>query len=54
MKITLQTLLERYVKEYVICGECGKPDTQLVLETRIMRKRCDACGASISVKPLRK
>ena len=53
-KVTLQTLLERYVKEYVICGECGKPDTRLVTETRIMWKRCDACGASISVKPLRK
>ncbi len=53
-KVTLQTLLERYVKEYVICAECGKPDTQLVVETRILRKRCDACGATMSVKPLRK
>ena len=53
-KITLQNLLERYVKEYVICGECGKPDTILVTEARILRKRCDACGASIAVKPLRK
>ena len=53
-KVTLQTLLERYVKEYVICAECGKPDTRLVTETRILRKRCDACGAAISVKPLRK
>ena len=52
--ITLQNLLERYVKEYVICGECGKPDTVLIIETRILRKRCDACGASIAVKPLRK
>jgi translation initiation factor 2 subunit 2 len=53
-KLTLQSLLERYVKEYVICGECEKPDTSLVIETRIMRKRCDACGASTAVKPLRK
>ena len=53
-KVTLQTLLERYVKEYVICNECGKPDTKLVYETRLMFKRCDACGASSSVKPLRK
>ncbi|MCG3215119.1 MAG: translation initiation factor IF-2 subunit beta [Candidatus Heimdallarchaeota archaeon] len=53
-KVSLQTLLERYVKDYVICGECGKPDTRLITETRIMWKRCDACGASIAVKPLRK
>ena len=53
-RTTLQSLLERYVKEYVICGECGKPDTVLITETRILRKRCDACGASIAVKPLRK
>lgn len=53
-RATLQTLLERYVKEYVICGECGKPDTRLVMEARLLRKRCDACGAAISVKPLRK
>ena len=53
-KATLQTLLERYVKEYVICAECEKPDTRLLIEARILRKRCDACGATISVKPLRK
>ena len=53
-KTTLQNLLERYVKEYVICGECDKPDTVLVTEVRILRKRCDACGASMAVKPLRK
>lgn len=51
---TLQNLLERYVKEYVICGECQKPDTILRTENRILIKRCDACGASIAVKPLRK
>jgi len=53
-KTTLQTLLERYVKEYVICGECEKPDTKFITESRILRKRCDACGASSAVKPLRK
>ena len=26
---TLQSLLERYIKEYVLCQECGKPDTRL-------------------------
>ncbi|MHA1707802.1 MAG: translation initiation factor IF-2 subunit beta, partial [Candidatus Heimdallarchaeaceae archaeon] len=31
---TLRNLLERYVKEYVICNECGKPDTQLITEAR--------------------
>ncbi len=53
-RVTLQSLLERYVKEYVICNECSKPDTKLVAESRILWKRCDACGASTAVKPLRK
>lgn len=53
-KITLQNLLQRYVKEYVICNECKKPDTILITEDRITYKKCEACGASSAVKPLRK
>ncbi|MHA1686212.1 MAG: translation initiation factor IF-2 subunit beta [Candidatus Heimdallarchaeaceae archaeon] len=53
-KVTLQNLLERYVKEYVICNECKKPDTILITQDRITYKRCEACGAFSAVKPLRK
>lgn len=42
--------LATYVKEYVICPECGKPDTKLIREGRILQKQCEACGARSAVK----
>jgi translation initiation factor 2 subunit 2 len=47
---TMIDLLNRYMKEYVICSECGKPDTHLVKEDRINFLVCEACGARDSVK----
>jgi translation initiation factor 2 subunit 2 len=49
---TLNELIMRYLKEYVICPECGKPDTKLVKKDRITFLVCEACGAQTSVKPL--
>ena len=37
--------LESYVEEFVLCSECGLPDTRLVRENRNLMLRCDACGA---------
>lgn len=37
--------IEQYAKTYVICRECGKPDTQLEREDRLLFIRCQACGA---------
>ncbi|WP_231184806.1 translation initiation factor IF-2 subunit beta [Haladaptatus sp. DYF46] len=39
------TALDEYVEEFVICSECGLPDTRLVRENRNLMLRCDACGA---------
>ncbi|NHJ86649.1 MAG: translation initiation factor IF-2 subunit beta [Asgard group archaeon] len=47
---TMTDLLNRYIKEYVICPECEKPDTQLKKEDRITFLVCEACGARTSVK----
>ena len=44
-------LIRSYVDDYVICSECGKPDTRLVKDDRILILRCDACG---SHRPVRK
>lgn len=41
--------LEQYVDNYVICKECGKPDTKLVKEGIITFLRCQACGAKHSI-----
>ncbi|MHA2223654.1 MAG: translation initiation factor IF-2 subunit beta [Candidatus Hodarchaeales archaeon] len=42
--------LENYVKDFVLCEECNKPDTKLVREGRILIKVCEACGARGAVK----
>jgi translation initiation factor 2 subunit 2 len=41
--------IEQYVKEFVLCKECGKPDTELVKQERINFIHCLACGAKHSV-----
>ncbi|MDP2749658.1 MAG: translation initiation factor IF-2 subunit beta [Nanoarchaeota archaeon] len=40
----------KYAEEYVICKECGKPDTKLVKEDEQLFKRCQACGAKQPVQ----
>ncbi|MGA2130573.1 MAG: translation initiation factor IF-2 subunit beta [Candidatus Pacearchaeota archaeon] len=42
--------IEEYAKEFVICKECGKPDTELFREDRITFIKCQACGAKHSVR----
>lgn len=42
--------IEQYVKEFVLCKECGKPDTELTKEDRLSFIHCLACGAKHSVR----
>jgi len=42
--------IEDYAKEYVICKECGKPDTEIVKEKRFAFIHCLACGAKHSFR----
>src|SRR3989338_3330061 len=37
--------IEDYANEFVICKECGKPDTEIVKEDRFAFLKCLACGA---------
>lgn len=37
--------IEDYIKEFVYCKECNRPDTNLVKEDRIVFMKCEACGA---------
>ncbi len=41
--------IEQFVDQFVICKECGKPDTKLSKDTGIYFIRCQACGAKYSV-----
>jgi len=42
--------IEQYSKEFVICRECGKPDTELTKIDRLTFIHCLACGAKHSVR----
>jgi len=42
--------LESYIKEFLYCKECNRPDTKLVKEGRITLMVCEACGAKQSVR----
>jgi len=41
--------IEKYAEEYVLCRECGKPDTKLLKEDKYLFIRCLACGSRRSV-----
>ena len=42
---SIQSRFNTYVETYVICSECGRPDTELIREGRVLMLKCDACGA---------
>ena len=42
--------INQYIKEFIICRECGKPDTELMKEDRLVFVHCLACGAKHSVR----
>jgi len=41
--------IETYTETYVICSECGLPDTKMVKEDRTLILECEACGARRSI-----
>jgi translation initiation factor 2 subunit 2 len=41
----VSAIIDGYVQEYILCSECGRPDTHLIKEDRILTLNCDACGA---------
>lgn len=42
--------IRQFANEFVLCSECGKPDTALVREEGINYIKCTACGARNVVK----
>ena len=45
----LNEKLQKYIKDYVICKECGSPDTKLVKKDGIWYLKCMACQAEYPV-----
>ena len=46
----IEKKIEIYVKNYVLCQECGKPDTKLIKSDRLEFLECEACGAKHPAK----
>ncbi len=42
---TVQRKVEQYVKTYVLCPICGKPDTHFIEMRGVRMLKCEACGA---------
>ena len=49
----LNKKLRAYVKEFLLCDQCGKPDTKLKKRDNITYKTCEACGAKNVVRTLK-
>ncbi|MEM4662654.1 MAG: translation initiation factor IF-2 subunit beta [Candidatus Diapherotrites archaeon] len=46
----VQRIIETYIKEFVICPECGRPDTKFIEQHGVKRLKCNACGAVASIR----
>jgi len=42
--------VKEYAHEFVLCPDCGKPDTEIKKEGEFHFLRCTACGAKHTVK----
>jgi len=49
----LNEKINKYVNEFVKCGECGKPDTKLIKEGRLTFMKCMACGSKRPVRSIK-
>ena len=41
--------IQQFADQFVICKECGKPDTTLTKDTGVYFVKCSACGSKYSV-----
>jgi len=49
----LQDKLESFVKSFVLCPECKRPDTLIIHEKRMSFLKCQACGARHSIATIK-
>ena len=46
----LQKSLDAYLKEYLYCKQCGRPDTKFETHSGVKMLKCTACGAVLPVR----
>lgn len=42
--------IRQYANKFILCFDCGKPDTQIIKEDGLTYMKCTACGAKNIVK----
>ena len=45
----INTRIEQFTDQFVICKQCGKPETKLSKDTGVFFISCQACGAKYSL-----
>jgi len=50
IKSLIENKIDAYIKEFVYCKECNKPDTHFEKEDRIIFLKCEACGAKQAIR----
>lgn len=48
-----ESVLRKYIKEYVTCHTCHSSDTQLIKDTRLFFLECKTCGSRCSVSTIK-
>ncbi|CAI2313325.1 unnamed protein product [Caenorhabditis sp. 36 PRJEB53466] len=48
-----ESVLRKYIKEYVMCHTCKSSDTQLTKDTRLFFLQCNTCGSRCSVTAIK-
>ena len=46
----INDIIRKYANEFVLCKECGKPDTKIIKEGQFHFLKCQACGSKYAVK----
>lgn len=46
----INTKIESYANTFVLCGTCGKPDTQIIDKEGVLYLKCTACGSQKQIK----
>ena len=46
---TINEKIQEYIKKYLKCNECGKLDTNLKKQGKILNMKCEACGANKTI-----
>jgi len=44
-QLQVQEKFEEFLRQFVLCLECGRPDTKILREERISFLKCEACGS---------